>query len=225
MEPIVKQHIEKGATPNVIEYKGKGYTLNGTFFIKRTNDQEFIGEEMYKLFPEKVMTHQVIWTKKSIKEGNRNHFINLQACRAILINPGASLDKLVNYIHECNKCSCEVPLPKSEVTIICNNVYKNRKNIKLKPNKPRRIIFNDNYNLTTNEKRDIVNKELGKMKSDKTKQKIYIIIEDWDFETYGKINQKKVSELSGVGLRTVKRYWSEFKNYVKELNNEEYYGK
>jgi hypothetical protein len=64
----------------------------------------------------------------------------------------------------------------------------------------------------------IVNKELGAISSKKTLDKIYVCIEEWDFQSNGKITQPKIATLIGVHISTIKRYWSNFKVFVKELN-------
>jgi hypothetical protein len=65
---------------------------------------------------------------------------------------------------------------------------------------------------------NVVNKENARLKVDKTKKCIYNIIEDWNYKAHKKITQGKVADVSGISIRTVKRYWSEFKVYVTELN-------
>ena len=65
---------------------------------------------------------------------------------------------------------------------------------------------------------NVVNKENARLKVDKTKKCIYNIIEDWNYKAHKKITQSKVADVSGISIRTVKRYWSEFKAYVAELN-------
>jgi len=94
-------------------------------------------------------------------------------------------------------------------------------------NKERRIIFNPKFKITFKDKMKIVNKELGNIASKKTSQKIYECIEEWDFESEGKITQRKVANLTALSTSTVKRHWHQFKSFVKELNDgfkEEYGG-
>ncbi|MEM0519598.1 hypothetical protein [Aequorivita flava] len=70
------------------------------------------------------------------------------------------------------------------------------------------------------EKMKIVNKELGGIKSIRTTEKIYECIEEWDFKSNGKITQDKIAHLINVHVSTIKRYWSNFKTFVKELNDD-----
>lgn len=67
-------------------------------------------------------------------------------------------------------------------------------------------------------KTKVVNTELGKRKSDFTKEVIYLVLENWDFEADGKITQGKVADYTNGDVSTVKRLWSDFKAYAKDLN-------
>lgn len=87
-------------------------------------------------------------------------------------------------------------------------------------NKKRKIIFDSKCRLSGDDKRAIVINELAKMKSDNSKQKIYEIIEDWDFEMFGKITQAKIYNNFKISSKTVEKYWVEFKEYVRELNDD-----
>jgi hypothetical protein len=72
--------------------------------------------------------------------------------------------------------------------------------------------------FTPKEKCQIRGREMGNFRRDKTSQLIYENIESWDFELNGKITGEKVAKISEKSLTTIKRYWSEFKDYVKDLN-------
>ena len=61
--------------------------------------------------------------------------------------------------------------------------------------------------------------EMKKMYADKSCQKINDIITDWDFKLYGKISIRKISDNYPISKKTVAKYWSEFKEFVQELNN------
>ncbi len=92
--------------------------------------------------------------------------------------------------------------------------------LKLYFNQERRILFNPNSLFTTKQKMEIVNRVLGKLKSDHTKDVIYLVLEDWDFKANGKITQEKVAKLAKRGESTVKRHWCDFKSHVKDLNKD-----
>jgi hypothetical protein len=82
----------------------------------------------------------------------------------------------------------------------------------------RKIIFSSNSEYTAEEKREIVLDICNKKKSDDSKQKIYDIIEAWDFDNYGKISIRKISNNFPISKKTVAKYWNEFKEYINQLN-------
>lgn len=169
----------------------------------------------YVVFEDGVGVHKLKVPRKKIIKGNRHSFLSISANRLLMLNPDLGFKLLVNYMQSINNyCLIE---PVSNIKEICQYVY--HKRYDLKPNHKRKIIFNPNYKLNKKQKQSIINKEIGKMKSNKTKQEIYDIIERWDFDTNGKITQKKVQQLSSKGIRTIRKYWDEFKDYVKFLNN------
>ena len=86
-------------------------------------------------------------------------------------------------------------------------------------NDERRIVFNPKVRFTTKEKMNIVNRELGKLQTNVTKELINAVLESWDFESHGFITQKKVSVMAGRSIATVKRHWNDFKDDVEAVNN------
>jgi hypothetical protein len=71
------------------------------------------------------------------------------------------------------------------------------------------IQHNESLGLDTTSKKEL------------TLLRIYNQIEKWDFETLGKITIKKVAAEVNMAEITIKGYWStNFKDYVKELNND-----
>jgi len=44
------------------------------------------------------------------------------------------------------------------------------------------------------------------------------VLENWDFEGDGKITQEKVAKYANRDVSTLKKHWSDFKAYVKDLN-------
>lgn len=84
------------------------------------------------------------------------------------------------------------------------------------------ILFNPIFKLTRTEKMDVLNKEMGKLKVNDSKQRMYDAIENWDYSSYGKITQKGVAELSVLSLPTIKRHWADLKPFVLELNNKSF---
>ncbi|MCG7500599.1 hypothetical protein MHM83_01820 [Tenacibaculum sp. Mcav3-52] len=156
-----------------------------------------------------------------VHEGKRNNTMFYHLSQHKMLNPHLEFNSLKGLSYSINNRM--VPkLSDNEVDLIINSVLRGYENDSLYMilNKERKFLFNPESNLTFNDKMNIVNKKNAQLKVDKTKQKIYDVIESWDFKTNGKITQKKVAELSELSIRTVKRYWSDFKEYAIELNSE-----
>lgn len=228
---IEKEEIKKVSFSNI--KKGKiCISSNDTFFKNEDNasyrdnniDEYFKGEFADAPFlvfsDEKTKICQpFIPYKTIIKEGQRNNtmlsFLTMHAS----LNLNCDRDYLMEMSNHLNY-KMHPKLPKSEVNSIIRNVLKKRDEGRLEMylNKERRILFNPKIKFSSEEKRQITGREIGKIRSDKTSQLIYDSIESWDFEANGKITGEKVANLSDKSLTTIKRYWSKFKDYVKDLN-------
>lgn len=156
-----------------------------------------------------------------MKVGKRNSTLFYLLSQYALLNPKAGKQFFKSISETINK-KMYPRLENEEIESIINNVIQRREEntLKLYYNEERKILFNPNVLITGKEKMKIVNQVLGNVKSQLTKETIYIALENWDFEGYGAITQKKLVELSGKSIATVKRYWKEFKSYVKDLNND-----
>lgn len=53
-----------------------------------------------------------------------------------------------------------------------------------------------------------------------TQKKISEYINNWDFKVNGKISQSKLSSVSGVNIKTIEKHYSNFKQYISELNQQ-----
>lgn len=135
-----------------------------------------------------------------------------------LLNPGVDKPWLKAIASTINK-KMYPNLSEREISLVIESVLWKREegSLELYLNEERRVLFNPYTLLTTKQKMEIVNRVLGKLKSDHTKDVIYIVLEDWDFKANGKITQEKVAKLAKKGKSTIKRHWCDFKSYVKDL--------
>ncbi len=193
-------------------------------FRKNNIDDYFKGEyedEPYRVFSEEkeMICQPFIPFKSIIKEGNRNNAMSAFLSSYAALNIYGGKEFLIEMSYDLN-CRMNPKLPKYEVETIIRNILKRRSEGKLVMylNKGRRILFNPNFIIPLNEMRKIIGRENGKIRRDKTESKIYHILEDWDFEAYGKITQEKVAKVAKKSKTTIKRYWELFKDYVGDLN-------
>jgi transposase len=64
----------------------------------------------------------------------------------------------------------------------------------------------------------IVHKERVKKYANDSKEKIRSILETWDFEAYGLISQRNIAKNFNINIKTVEKYYSEFKQDIQEMN-------
>ena len=182
-----------------------------------TNEYE---NELYRVFDEKIKICSPFIPIR-IEVGKRNSTLFYLLSQYALLNPKAG-KQFFKAISETINKKMYPRLESNEIESIINSVLLKREDnsLKLFYNEERKILFNPNALITGKEKMKIVNQVLGNIKSQLTKETIYIALENWDFESYGAITQKKIVELTGKSIATVKRYWKEFKSYTKDLNND-----
>ena len=152
-------------------------------------------------------------------EGSRNQRMYYLLSQYALLNMDygdAFLNSLANTINN----TFTPKLEQNEIKQIIKSVIKKRANneLELNYNEPRRIIFNPKKQISGEQRRIISNKKIGEFRTNKTLQKIYDCIEDWNFKKYNKITQKNISIELGISIPTIKRYWKNFKDYVYNLN-------
>jgi hypothetical protein len=208
--------------PSVREIKKEEHLLlNGGFFnsyaYRITNASDYVenGRE-YQVFPEGIQTAK-IHIPRNVPIGKRSKTLYAIAQNTAALN-NISYENLLYKMRDANNICNVEPLPDNEVIGIVNSIMSYKKNKTLKPinNTTRKVIFKNGSGLSREEKVSIVNKEVGKMKVMKTKQKIHDAIVQWYKPQ--KITVAKISLEIGMGLRTVERYWGAFKDFADEHN-------
>lgn len=176
--------------------------------------QNFLVYEDYEYFSK-------LFIPPKIPEGIRNTKLSTIAHQLLALNPQINHSLFHHYITRVNGICCEISLPENELNQIIKSKWYSHQKENLKPikNWKRRIVFNPDFKSDKTEKMLIVRKEIGRIKSTKTKLSIKNCIENWNICEYGKITQTKIKECSGKGRTTLSKYWNEFKDRVSELNN------
>jgi len=220
--------VKKVPSAHILKKERRGMLGDGTFSeynntalrFNNISDYFIDNDGDYVVFEDKINICEP-YLPLLIQEGKRNGTMFYHLTQHKMLNPHIDYKTLKSLSESINKRM--VPrLPNNEVNTIINNVLKGYENdsLKLILNKERKFLFNPKSKLTFKEIMGIVNKENGRLRIDKTKLSIYDVIESWDYKANKKITQGKVANLSGISERTVKRYWSDFKEYVAELNRE-----
>jgi hypothetical protein len=121
-----------------------------------------------------------------------------------------------------NNRICEKPVDDSQLSRIVSSIHRYKKDGTLNPiyyRKKRKIVFSSHCLFSREEKLAICRDEIIKHWKDISTDKLFNIIESWDFDKYGKIVQRKVYENHPISQKTVEKYWGGFKNLVSMLNS------
>ena len=152
---------------------------------------------------------------------NRNNFLLSYCNNLVYLNPHISIAKTIDVMQSVNRAACLEPVKEAQLNRVVKSVHKYKSDGTLKPiyfKKLRKIVFNKMSKLTRDEKLMICVAENAKRKSFNTQQKMYDIIEAWDFETYGNISQRKMYDNFSISKKTVEKYWKQFKPFIEEVN-------
>ena len=183
-----------------------------------TNASEYVDKnKLYEVFAEGISVAK-IHIPRNVPVGNRTVVLMAIANQLLSLNTFLTFDHTLEKLLAINNIITNEPLPYKEVWGIAKSIYKYKEEGTLKPipNKIRKVIFNEDCDLTREEKVTIVNQEVGKMRVDKTKQHIHDAVVQWNKKE--KITAKKIAKEIGKGIATVNRYWPEFKILVNEFN-------
>lgn len=198
--------------------------MNDTFLksqysgpLRNSNAGDNVPEGLdYKVFPERINTAHVI-IPRNIKEGNRTNVLIAQLNNLLALNPSMTYKQVLERAFQLHHINTNNRLNFGEVEKIVKSVWGYKVDGTLKPiyNKPRTVIFHPTCKLSKEEKIGIVNVEVGKIRSNKTKLRIQEAIETWDVQE--KITIKAVAVKLDMSEVTVKRYWASFKEQAKRI--------
>jgi len=230
--PFVYKSInndEKSTLSNVNRKNEKTYTREGGLFLEKgdkrirydnTNEIEINGSSYIVNWDGyRIIKAWMPMTK--IREGSRYNYFLAYATNLLWLNPFLNYNQLMGKLKNTNQVVCINLIAESQLLKIAKTVLKQLKEGKLYPiefNKLRKIVFAHDCAFDGETKKAIVRGEIAKYKTDKSKEKLYQIIETWDFELFGKITQSGIVKSNKISRKTVQKYWTEFRKYVFELN-------
>ncbi|GAA4282288.1 BT4734/BF3469 family protein [Gaetbulibacter aestuarii] len=179
---------------------------------------DFDGEVLYD-FKEKINFSKVKIPFKVIENGSRNNILSSIAYQIRALNPFMECDYLSRIMHKINKDKCIEPLQSSEI----NGMIRSIMNVELEDLKPiinasRRFIYNEDYDIPLKEKRSLTMTAINADRVKNSKQKIEKAIEEWNFETDGKITQKSLATATEMNKKTIEKYYPLYKSEIQLLN-------
>lgn len=144
-----------------------------------------------------------------IFEGERNYRLQTYTASILYNNPNISLKRLQIEILRANRTHCIPKLPVKEVIELVRKGFEKHSlgTLRVKTKK-KKIWINPKSNLTTKEKRTIVNKESGALKTMKTKNHLRTVYQNLK-AIHENVTQRMVEENSSRKIRTIKKYWND----------------
>lgn len=182
----------------------KGYDFNGEPFID-------LGENK--------LEYAEVFVPKNIFEGNRNKSMFVLCSQIRGLNAWISESMLFRVCSTINKDKFKPELSIHELSEIVKKVY-SKENPVVMLNKTKRILFNPDYTLSKFDRQSMATKQIRAVEAVKNTSKIIKCVEEWDFETNGKITQDKIAKMTGFGIATIKRRSTEIKKVFSILNEE-----
>lgn len=193
--------------------------------LKEIKIETIYTKEINGHFTIEEMDYYKIVLPKIIKDGTK-HKLYIRVINALYyINNNITPQQVYSYLFHINNLAIpkmnEYKL-KELVLNICSNIQSTGE-IKIKP-RVKRIHFNENSSLTKKQKQNMGAQLSANLKVNKTLEKIEMARTECE-----KMNiiptQKKISEMTGLGIATVKRNWKkEYKNIndieVKDLTDD-----
>jgi len=153
---------------------------------------------------------------------NRNNVLLSYLNNFVYLNPHISEERALKTLKNINEIACLLPVEDNQLNRIVKSIFTYKKNGKLKPiyfKKKRKIVFDKKCKLTKEEKFGICRIENANKKTNDSKQKLYSIIETWNFIENDVITQRKIISNHPISKKTVEKYWKEFKDFVTQLND------
>lgn len=160
--------------------------------------------------------------KNKVYHGNRNNTIGAISMQMIYLNANnAKKEDIFRFIVTVNKMICSPPLTYKEVKNSFESNWRKYENLELDISKcyrRKKSLWSTKCTLSGNEKRKITCALNRQPEKERSRRLIYESIEEI-YSNGIKITQKKVQQESGLAISTVKNYWKEFKEMVKEMNS------
>lgn len=213
-------HFNTIIKDNLLGYECNGYKLrfNNLNELLQPLDIQFDENGFHDLGKDNKLKYaQVFIPFKAINIGKRESILKSIACQLVALNKNAPKALTLKYLQTVNAKVMRPQLSSTEVNTTLNKVYNKRKDIQPKLNASRRFIYDSSKNLTTTEKRQLNAIQMGKDKVDKTKQELLTVMKNWDIKQYGKMTIDKIKKVTGKNKKTVQKYYTDLKKYLKEM--------
>jgi len=196
-----------------------GYKMDNTPLIyNNMKSFNFGNNELIQDWDEGIDYIECVNPFRQVKDGRKRIMINYIR-NLVWLNPNAKYDRIYNSAKSVNSRISENPLPIEKIKEFVDLVIKQLNNGSLTPKiTKRRILLNPANLLLKEEKTQLIGAAMAAMYADKGSNRLYEIIEDWNFEFNGKLSIRNVAVNSNMNIKTVAKYWNQVQDFVKDLN-------
>lgn len=174
-----------------------------------TNKYDYINpNDEHVLHPEGVDTIEV--NPKKRKKYTKDDMVRtlfIDVCKLLQINGLYKEDLIYDYMRTTKRKFAQEhsQIKEEDLVLIYKRAIKRYEQINISP-KRRKIIFNKDSKLTTRQKQSVSGKLVAGMRKENTLKKLKSLYKEG-------MTQVELANLSGLSLRTVKKYWKEITAY------------
>ncbi|BBE18563.1 hypothetical protein AQPE_2726 [Aquipluma nitroreducens] len=163
---------------------------------------------------------------KEVCDGIKHSFYASCIHRLVYLNPDLEPSYIYSFLFYTNKYKANPPMEPRSLRRLFEYVYNqtNQEDYVYNNDRVKNFHLNKEVFLTKEDKVSIMNKCNGKIRSNKSITKILEAKAELQYRNE-KITQNKVSEISGLGIQTVKKYYMiediyDINLMVEEINNQ-----
>jgi hypothetical protein len=138
----------------------------------------------------------------------------------LYLNPGITIEQLIKLLF-VQRYKFHTNLPMTEITKI--GVYLHKKHVEgtlVHNNKGRRLLFNPKSSLNGKDRRVTTLNVVSQLKKKETITKISNVLQNWNYDVYGKCTGVKIVELTNISKKTVLLHLKHYRDIIKEINKE-----
>jgi hypothetical protein len=165
-------------------------------------------------YVEAIIKHKVMYDKYRLSA-----LIKFGA-NILYLNPGITIEQLIKLLF-VQRYKFHTNLPITEITKI--GVYLHKKHVEgtlVHNNKGRRLLFNPKSSLNGKDRRVTTLNVVSELKKKETITKISNVLQNWNYDVYGKCTGAKIVELTNISKKTVLLHLKHYRDIIKEINKE-----
>jgi len=153
---------------------------------------------------------------------NRNNILLAYCTNLVILNPHISFKRAESIMSSINSHNFNNPVDKDWIKRIVISVFKYKEQGTLEPifSKKKRIgLFGKECGLDKLEILSIMRGVMSEKRKKESIQKLYQILENWDYSFFGNVSQKKIYTNFPISKKTVEKYYKIVKELLNDFDN------